>query len=79
MPYRMSKFPYGYIDEISGEMLRVGKTRYGNWLVQYRRKFGVLPRNIGEGHRTKAQAIKALTAIKHSTSSQLLNMSREVK
>jgi len=34
MPYRMSKFPYGYIDEISGEMLRVGKTRYGNWLVR---------------------------------------------
>jgi len=76
--YRMTKFLYGYINETTGEMLRVGKTRYDSWRIQYRRRFGVLPRNIGATHRTKVVAMRELMAIRHNSSAQLDRMSTPV-
>ena len=79
MAYRMKKFEYGYIDEVSGEMLRVGKLRSGSWQIQYRRKFGVLPRNIGSSYSTKASAMRELMQIRSDTPSRLQAMSTEVR
>lgn len=76
--YRMKRFTYGYIDETGGEMLRVGKTRTGDWQIQYRRRFGVNPRNIGTSWATKKRAMGELMSIRHKTPNQLLALSREV-